>query len=277
VDSQYQGLSIFEFTIFKFIVTMILAYIVYVTGKSLKNIRSFRDTYPFLQNFVLLQIYYRYIAIPAYFTLVHFQQDILFNVGGIFHHSSLVSFTDKSNLAVVETIPQGCLLHLLLNIIWFYNMFYYILKNTLPSHNSVNQHDVFIPLSIGMLLLTFFMKYDHELYHSLATEEFKHSLPFTFEYRAYKHAFCHHSTGGSFAMHPLFDSIFEFAFRLYTFIHHGLFLRLNSLPEKAIAVVFDVILSILCMFVIVGYYHAFQSIRNNIGIVQSKVKKFFCK
>ena len=201
-------------------------------------------------------------ACAAVLSFSHVEQDILFTLGNVMHHTDLSKFTDLSNASMAATTPNGFSFSCIGTILWFFYAFYHmapilrksgyvtitgtdlvtvrkqqylyllLLPYLVPSPFTFPFYLIFYLISLPYLYLIFYLllvpspctspllllifylnfssflflpclfrqiisiwvswamysiKFSHPLWHENFSEEWKDAMPFTHEYKGYKH------------------------------------------------------------------------------------------
>jgi hypothetical protein len=141
----------------------------------------------------------------------HFNVDIIYLTGGIHHHA--VADAPAINFKA-NTITEGYVLCGTFNRI-FYNFCLYFLMKSSPRITSVLSPE----LMIGLMQITMYLTISqvgqmHPVYHKMSengsTPAMDNALPYTHEWRAYKHCITHHDNGYSFSGDLFLDPLWDF-------------------------------------------------------------------
>ena len=246
VDQQYGDLSRKEFSLFKLFIIFPLMIVIAISIPKLYNF--FNDIYGALKNIFMLRMFYK-SAGQIFLLITHFEQDLLLKLGNV-HHANIESFTEKNNLTLVGTVPQGLLFAWICNVLWLHLVIYFSLKYISPKRNTTMM-EVSSQLSIALLDIMYQMKYNHQRYHEIAIPEFKNALPFTAEYMAYHHVLVHHVNGKSLGVVILWDTIFDKLADWYSAVYKNLEINLGSWEDTLLSVAFDIIQCLAALMLLV--------------------------
>lgn len=168
-------------------------------------------------NVVIMQ------SMTAVLAFSHVEQDILYTLGNVMHHTDLSQFTGASNASMLATTPNGFTFSCIATMVWFFYFFYHmapILRKA--GYVSITGEDLVTLVSLWTTWAMYSIKFSHPLWHEDFSEDWKHARPFTHEYKGYKHLMVHHGNGDSFGSHPLVDPPLSFFTKGYNVLHNDI-------------------------------------------------------
>lgn len=252
VNMQFNELGQFENKLLKGTLTGAGAIAVVLLLVHIAQKFNFRYTLKLLLNQFVV---YNSMITVAFLCLCHFEQDITFMLGNIMHHSDISKYSGKSNASFVDSLPNGFCLNTLCNFFWTIWLLCVLTpKIKIWGNSEASRMTVVCQYLVGVAVALYQISQSHPLYHSMMDEEkFKGAMPFTFEYKAYKHVIVHHGNGDAFASHPILDPIFSVALSTYDTIHNKMLeLEINSPQETAVAIAYDWVLSMIVVVVMLA-------------------------
>lgn len=190
-------------------------------------------------------------ACAAVLSFSHVEQDILFTLGNVMHHTDLSKFTDLSNASMAATTPNGFSFSCIGTILWFFYAFYHMAPILRKSgYVTITGTDLVTIISIWVSWAMYSIKFSHPLWHENFSEEWKDAMPFTHEYKGYKHVTVHHVDGDAFGSHPVLDTVFSYFTKGYNVLHNDtLHLQQGSMECIVLGLVFSVLGSLMVALV----------------------------
>lgn len=175
-------------------------------------------------KFILMHLVY--ILLSSFFakiilTHTHFSTDVNILTGGIIHHAIDEKFGVTNN-----SVTEGFLLNSFFNRI----LYCYIIYSIISKNDGLNKILSYIPL-IGFTQIFLFVMVErvkemHPIYHEMTkngvSSNIVNALPYTHEWRAYKHCVIHHNNGLSFSGDLFLDPIYDFYLYLYSYVHNNI-------------------------------------------------------
>lgn len=175
---------------------------------------------------LFFSLFVAYVGATVMLMHTHFDVDILFLTGGIYHHAvaDAPAINYKTN-----TITEGYVLCGASNRVFYNIIVFYLLSTTFPRIRKLLNP----ALTIGLLQVTMFLAINqvgkmHPVYHDMArngsTPEMDNALPYTHAWRAFKHCITHHDNGYSFSgdlfLDPLWDGFLDTMAYLHNHVWH---------------------------------------------------------
>jgi len=187
----------------------------------------------------------------------HFNTDITHLGGGLVHHAlpQHVGIDDKN-----KSVSEGYLIFGAFNRIVYSAALYLLVKRSPRLSQCFNPWVLVGLLQIQTYIAVRNVGQSHPIYHEMAkngaTPAMLSSLPYTREWRAFKHCITHHDTGlsfsGDFFLDPFWDA-FLFAF---SFLHNQVFkIQLGSWAHHAFSAAGDAAMSLMSVCLIAILLH----------------------
>ncbi len=176
----------------------------------------------------------------------HLGQDIFYLVG-ILHHADTSNYTGQSNITFVDTMPQGLSFYIPISVLWASCVRSLLVRADPSISRLLSWQSLYAACILGGYTVAYQVKEAHTGFHEVATKDMAFSMPWTFEWTAYRHVFFHHHTGDSFGPHLMFDYITDAMFRLFVFVYHDIMdASINQrATHAALVFVFDVFFGLI--------------------------------
>lgn len=181
----------------------------------------------------------------------HLGQDIFYMVG-ILHHADTSNYTGQSNITFVDTMPQGLGFYIPISVLWASCVRTLLVRADPSISRLLSGPSLYAACVFGGYAVAYQVKESHTNFHALATNAMEFSMPWSFEWTAYRHVFLHHLTGDSFGPHFLFDYVTDTMFRVFVFFYHDIFgASMNQrVMHEALVFAFDVFFGLIYAWLI---------------------------